>query len=547
MRGKVVNLCLGFLNLLFGIMIVLFTIKVPQNKTLLTVQEQVVVNYMLIGIYAVMGIIAFIDFLQSINHKADTTFNVGYILGIFVVSFVFIKQPFVGAFSIISGLIVLTKSLKENLIELDSTTAISISIVLMGATIILGIFTFSYTSFGERIKNKENKGELKYKSDYFRYITELEDSYSNFYINVKKDGKFGYINSNGEVVIDYIYDYASPFVKIKSYDKTFYVALVCEEGSSYLILKNQRKILSYRSESADDNYEAKIEELKDIYENTLKQTEPMEFEIVDDFMGKNRVPKFEDQQDENISVFDYSNDYNLIVTKSTTGRNDIYELSKKDNSSERITLNTTNLDYDDKYLYLFSNGYIPFYEISKATQGWFTNYGKKVEITGKAHILELFDDERLIIQNLKDNSIYFSTITGERLSDSYFDIYICGNGRYIVRDGDNYFKVIDDEYNAIFEKKYAVIHPRFVRNGLYLVLNSTDDIKFNDYGYATMNWTILNYNGEEIATNIEYIYDLDLKVDKKKKIDEENYLLFVADLKKLNCDFVGEKFYNKDE
>ena len=77
---------------------------------------------------------------------------------------------------------------------------------------------------------EENKNELAYKSDYFKYITEL--GIEDVYINIKKDGKYGYINQNGEVVIDFLYDYASPFVGITAYNKHFDIALVCQNGSS---------------------------------------------------------------------------------------------------------------------------------------------------------------------------------------------------------------------------------------------------------------------------------------------------------------------------
>ena len=543
MRGKNTNLCLGFLNVLFGILIVIYTIRVPQDKTLLTVQEAIVVNYMLKGIYISMFIIAFIDIVQSFNHKTDTTFNIGYILGSFVISFWFIKQPVIAVFSILSGIIILYKSLKENLIELDSTLAISISILLMTATAILIFFSFRYAAFGQRIKNKENKDELKYVQDYFRYITEL--NISEPYINVKRDGKFGYINPNGDTVINFEYDYASPFVRIIAYGKNFDVALVCKDGSTYIILKNERKVLSYRTESSDDNYGAKYEELKNIYINTLKQEEPMRPEMERVVFGKNRVPVYDLDDTDNVKTYNYNSEYDLVVTQSSMGANDIYELVKKNDISIRIMLDAANLDYDNNYLYLFANGSIPFYEISKSTQGWFTSYGKKNEVTGKAQILEYFNDDRLLLKSFKDNSIYFTTSTGKKLSDDYYDIYICGDGRYIVKDEDNYYRVIDNEYNSVFEKKYAAINTRFVSQGLYLVLNSVDNIQFNDYGYAVLNWTLLNYNGEEIATDLEYIYDMDVKIDKVKNIDEENYLLFTTNLKALNCEFVGDKFYTK--
>ena len=71
-------------------------------------------GYVLIGMYAVMGIIAVINAIQSYYHKSDTVFNTAYVIGIFSLSFIFIKQPAIGVFSIISGVIVLFKSLKEN-------------------------------------------------------------------------------------------------------------------------------------------------------------------------------------------------------------------------------------------------------------------------------------------------------------------------------------------------------------------------------------------------------------------------------------------------
>lgn len=543
MRGKIVNLCLGFLNLLFGVLIVLFTIKVPQDKTLLTVQEGFVVKYIVKGIYAIMFAIAFIDLIQSHNHKSDTTFNVGYIIGVFAISFLFIKHPFIGIFNIISGLIILFKSLKENLIELDSTFAISVSIVLMASIMIAGFFSLNYSYFGQRIKNKENKNETQYKADYFKYVTELD--ITDVYINVEKDGKFGYINQQGETVIDFKYDYASPFIKITEYGKNFYIALMCENGSTYVNLKNGRTVLSYRTESADENFEAKKKELEDVYYNILKQQGEIEYEISANPILKNRVPIYTNTEDDNVKRFDYNSEYDLTVSQSGMGKNDIYELVKKGDESIKIKLDADNLDYDDEYLYLFDNGYIPYYEVSKAKQGWFTDYGKKEEMTGRAQILEFFYDNRILIKHFKDNSIYFATTSGEKLSSDYYDIYICKDGRYIVKDKDNFFTVIDNDYNQILNKKYSAINTRFVSQGLYLALDSTDGIKFNDYGYAIMNWTLINYAGEEIATNIQYIYDLDLKIDKVKNIDEENYLIFINNLKKLNGDFVGDKFYYK--
>ena len=217
MRGKIVNLCIGLMNILFGILIIAYTNVVPQDKTLMTVQENNVMTYVNLGIYILMFVIAVIDLIQSYHHRTDTGFNTAYILGLFSISFLFIKEPTIAVFSILSGIIILFKSLKENLVEINSMNAISVSIVIMVATCIFALLAVNYASIGKAIKDKENENELAYKTDFFRYITELElenEMYKIPYINVKKDGKYGYINANGECMIDFLYDYASPFVQI---------------------------------------------------------------------------------------------------------------------------------------------------------------------------------------------------------------------------------------------------------------------------------------------------------------------------------------------
>ncbi len=542
MRGKIVNLCIGFMNLLFGALIIVFTMCVPQDKTLMTVQENFVVGYVVKGIYLVMVAVALIDAFQSYNLRTDTTFNTGYIIGIFCLSFIFIKQPAIAAFSIISGIIVLFKSIKENLVEIDSTTAISVSIVVMAATAILGLLSFTYASIGESIKNKENKDELAYKSDYFKYITELD--IEDPYINVEKDGKFGYINPKGEVVIDFEYDYASPFIEITEYDKKFHIALVCKEGSSTIILKNKREVMSYRTESSDEDLGSKLEELENIYKNVLNQEGEMKYEIESITENKNKVPAYSEISSEYTYRYDYNEEYDLMVTQSSLGLADEYQLVKKDDSHIKVKLDTTKLDYDENYLYLFSNGTIPFYELSKRTQGWFTSYGSKNAMTGKAQILDFFGD-RILLRNYNNNTVYFIDSCGTMLSEEYKGIYVCGEGRYIVKNSDESFKIIDDEYNNVFGREFATINPRLITQNLYITLDTTDDIKANEYGYAKMNWSLLNYDGQVLLDGIQQIYDLYFTIPESGKKDE-NYENFENDLKTLNYEFVGDKFYLED-
>ncbi len=542
MRGKIVNLCLGFMNLLYGILIIFFTIYVPQDKTLLTVQETYVVKNIITAIYVVMTAIVAIDIVQSYNHRTDTTFNTAYIIGVFALSFIFIKEPMISIFSIISGVVVLFKSIKENLVEINSTTAISISIVIISVIAIIGFVTFRYADIGENIKNKENKDETAYKVDYFKYVTELD--ITDPYINIKKDGKFGYINQYGDVVIPFEYDYASPFIKINVYDKEFYIALVCKDGSSYIILKNGRTVMSYRTESNDDNYEAKIEELEKIYKETLSQPGNMEYEIPKVTDNMLRADVYPEVTSDYTFRYNYNDEYDLIVTQSNLGLGDKYEFAKKADRNVRIELKADNLDYDSKYLYLYSNGTIPFFETNKRVQGWFTSYGKRNDMSGKAQILDFFEN-RVLIRDYNNRTVYFMDLeTTEKLSEEYKDICICNNGAYIVRGQDGFTKVINEEYNKVFEKEYPAINPRLIGAGLYLVTDSLENIKFSDYGYAnTINWQLLNENGEVIFDGIEQIYDVFYKLPTDKEIEENNYLEFVNNVKNFNCQFVGDKFY----
>ncbi len=537
MRGKIVNLCIGFTNILWGILIILFTIFVPQDKTLLTVQESYVVKNILIAIYITLVAIVLIDVIQYYNHRRDTIFNTGYLFGIFALSFIFIKEPIIASFSIISGAIVIYKSLKENLVEIDSTFGISIAVVLIFAIFVISIFSLSYRYIGNKIKNKENQDELAYTQDYFKYITEL--GIDDVYINVKKDGKFGYINQNGDVVIDYQYDYASPFVKINMYNKHFEIALVCQKGSTYVILKNQRPVLSYRTESSDENYGAKLEELQHIYTNVLAQEGDMQYEIENITSHMNKAPVYPELSTEYTFRYDYNEEYDVIITQSNLGLGDKYELAKKDDTSIRIPLDTTKLAYDKDYLYLYSNGSIPFYEISKLYQGWFTSYGKKNEMQGRAEILEFIED-KILIKNFNDKTIYFINNVGDILSEKYKDIYICNSQKYIVQTNENKYKVINQDFNKIFETEYDVINPRLISQNLYLVMDTSERLSSNDYHYATMKWNLINENGNVLLDNIEQIYDQYYEL---KSNNDQDYQTFLDKLQDIEYHFVGDQFY----
>lgn len=546
MRGKIVNISIGLLNILFGILIGVFTYIIPQDITLLTVQENNIREYILFAIYIVMAILIFINLIEYIIHRKDGEYKNGYLFSLFSLSFIFIKEPIIAILPIVSGIMIINKTLKETLVEVNSMSAISIVIVIATSMAILIGGSVFYKQIGTYIKNKENENELAYKKDYFRYVTELTDEpYNEPYINIKKDGKYGYITPSGQQVIDFKYDYATPFIQISAYDKKFDIALVSLNGQSAIILKNERIVMTYRSESSEENYSAKIEELQNLYNNTFGGIGTISFEINKITDNISKVPVYREEGEKDYTYrYDYNIEYDLIVTKSSMGLGDKYELAKKDNLNIRINLDCDAISYDENYAYIFSNGTIPFYSLDKREQGWFTSYGKKVTMSGKAQILDFYDD-KILIRNYNDYTVYFIDSRGNILSEIYKDIYVLQNG-YIVKGQNNKYKVINKDFNKIFENEYDVIDPYLVNYGIFIVGNTTDGIEFNNFGYANMKFSLLNSNGEVMIDNIEQIYGNFYKISNdKSKNYSIRYSDFLEQVKDIEYNFVGDNFYSK--
>lgn len=543
MRGKVVNLCIGFMNILFGALLLVYMTYVPQEITELTIQELSVTRILLNVIYVLLVIVVLVDVLQYRTNRDNSKMKTGYLIGFFSISFLIIKEPAIACFAIVSGLAIIIQVIKDTAVEIDSTTAISIvAFIMVGIVIAIGVAIF-YKDIGQSIKNKQNANNLKYKADYFKYVTELENNEP--YINVKKDGKYGYIKANGDVVIDYKYDYASPFVEITAYNKNFQIALVCQNQTSYIILKNERPVLSYSSESANEDYEAKYNELKDIYKNTLGQGGEMKPEVQIKTDNKTRITRYEELSDSYTYRYDYNDRYDILVTKSNLGANDRYEFAEKDNLNMKLKLDCKNLDYDEKYLYLYSNRGIPFFNVSDREQGWFISSGKKNSMTGNAQILDIIDN-KILLRDYSKNKIYFiDSETHEQLSDSYKEIFI-GEDYYIVKNKDNKYMVINKDFQKIFDEECDIIDTSLAEIGLFVFcdINAEDELIFNDYNYVKLNWKLLDFHGDTMLENIEQIYSKFYKKSSDKKMTDQDFL---NELQKLNFSFVGDKFYNNND
>ena len=543
MKGKVVNLFLGLMNLLLGIVILVFTLYIPQDISMRTIQEDQVIGYIKTGIFIAAGIIAAMDFIIAIIHRKTSLYKNGFFLAGLVVLFIIMQSEWIAAFSIVGAVLIMYRSLVENLIESNNMGMITITILIMFILMILLGTCLIYSYLGQSIKNKENKNELAYKKDYFKYITELDDS--EVYINVKKDGKYGYINRRGEVLIDFKYDYASRFFNINSYGKNFKIAMVCENGSTKFIMKNERNVMSYKTESHNENYLAKQKEIYEVYEKTFEQTEPLKFEserILDSMTRRHAYQ--ESEQTTYTYRYDYDEKYDFLVVESSLGLPTEFYLARKDNLEVRTLLNCKSVAYDENYLYVFRSGFIPFYNISDKKQGWFTSFGKKTEMEGNAQILEMLNEEYILLKSYNTGYIYCVNNKGEVLSPTYLDIHMTED-RYIAKNSETKkYQILDLRFNKVIEEEFDMIDTSLLSQGLYICANLPEKLSYSDYGYANIKYKILDYSGNVIAEELENVYDLVYKIEKSK--DEEfskTEEKFINDLKDVKCSFVGDELY----
>ena len=542
MRGRFENFCMAILNLLVGVSILIYTLKIPSEITGLTVQEYNIVNVIKIVMYVGLGLANIFNIIHYFLNDRESLRKIGYLIAIFSIAFIFIKKWPICLFSFIATIIIIISTIRERWMEANSITAISIIGIISIILIVPIIACFTYKGLGAYILKKENEHELAYEQDYFKYITELD--IQEIYINIKKDGKYGYMTPTGEIAIDFKYDYASPFVNISIYNKNFQIALVCENGTTQIIMKNLRKVMTYRSESMDEDYEAKIREFKDIYYNTLGQTEDMTYEIDTNYDSKYRISAYEEQPEEGVTRYEYNENFDIEVSKSTLGYGDSYYLVGK-NETYRLPLDCEKLDYDDKYLYVFKNGTIPYYDRSNNRQGWFTSEGTKVSLTGKGQILEIIGD-KVLIKDHKDGSIYFMNQKNEKLSETYKEIFICDYDRFVVKNSKNKYMMIDSNFQKVFDSEWDFVDTSLAQVGVFTFGNVKDwEAQFNVYDFAeNMNLTMIDYLGNVIQDNVQQVYNKYYYLENDdKKSKSEKYSDFLDNLRVMKVSYIGDEFY----
>ena len=535
MKGKKTNIFLGILNIILGLLLIMYVwYMLHNNKLELTRHQRFVMNIEHNIIFGISVVICFINFVFSIFNMKKGYYFVFYHFSLVGIITFFTPIYIYPIFTIISGILIIRTLSKNNYIEKDNFFASTIIIIMMGIIGLSAISLSQYKKIAEYIKKREDINLTAYNPEYFKYVEEIPDK--SIYINVKLNGKYGYINKSGETKIDFKYDYATPFYKIRAYDKTFELAAVSTKNTTDVIMKNERKVMSYNSEYANEDHEGKRDEFVKILKDVIGEKNP-ELEVSNKYNGFATRNIYEDTKNSNEKRYQFTDKYDVLIQKSEITEKEIYTLvTKRDllkNSKSKgdyIKLNAEQLIHDDNYLYVYNNGFLPYFSPSKKEQGWFNLQGKKYTLNNNVQI-EVFEDKRLAIKRKPRKITYFASNEDEDLkaiSPIYKEVIPDGDN-YIVKNMNEKWQIVDKNFQPRTKLEYDIFISTLITEGIYIFANIDNGIEIDDYGYAKLRYTMIDRNLNVIGTNLEEMYNFNIKYLNRNS--DEEYRRYIEKLK----------------
>ena len=535
MKGKKTNIFLGILNIILGLLLIMYVwYMLHNNKLELTRHQRFVMNIEHNIIFGISVVICFINFVFSIFNMKKGDYFVFYLFSLVGIITFFTPSYIYPIFIIISGILIIRTLSKNNYIEKDNFFASTIIIIMMGIIGLSAISLSQYKKIAEYIKKREDINLTAYNPEYFKYVEEIPDK--SIYINVKLNGKYGYINKSGETKIDFKYDYATPFYKIRAYDKTFELAAVSTKNTTDVIMKNERKVMSYNSEYANEDHEGKRDEFVKILKDVIGEKNP-ELEVSNKYNGFATRNIYEDTKNSNEKRYQFTDKYDVLIQKSEITEKEIYTLvTKRDllkNSKSKgdyIKLNAEQLIHDDNYLYVYNNGFLPYFSPSKKEQGWFNLQGKKYTLNNNVQI-EVFEDKRLAIKRKPRKITYFASNEDEDLkaiSPIYKEVIPDGDN-YIVKNMNEKWQIVDKNFQPRTKLEYDIFISTLITEGIYIFANIDNGIEIDDYGYAKLRYTMIDRNLNVIGTNLEEMYNFNIKYLNRNS--DEEYRRYIEKLK----------------
>ena len=124
-------------------------------------------------------------------------------------------------------------------------------------------------------------------------------------------------------------------------------------------------------------------------------------------------------------------------------------------------------------------------------------------------------------------------------------MYIVNEDRFIVKDENNKYIVINSAFEKVFDGEWDFVDTSLIPYGLYVFGFTNGVIDFTDFNFAeNMNLQIVNSDGNVIATDVRQVYSTFYSISDDESVAySERYSNFLNDLKAMNTAFVGDKFY----
>ena len=530
MGGKITNILIGMSNIFVGLLIFIYEyVNIKGAVEFSKYQNEImrIFKYILFG-YILLN--AIINFVYTFFNKMEPKLKKSYILFMPIVGYLIYPHFAFGIIGIIAGIVLIINIFRKNFVEADNNISSSISGVLILISITFGICIFFNNQFADALKARDQIGLKLYDDKFFELVKPVENEDAKYrfkYINLKRDEKFGYINEHGETLIDFKLDFATPFYLIEKNDQKYYIAGFTKGDITEIVLKNERVIMSYKSEKEIYDYSARIEEFKNIVKEKIKPG-IMQLEIpkTDNYYVYSPVYK-EDSREEREKKkdkrgkawtyrYDYNEKYDFLVTESNMGYDSKYELANKDDLSKRLELNAENIIYDKDKLYTLPGGYIPFFNPKEKVSGYFDQNGKRKKLQGNAKILYVEKDRVLIKNEVKNSAYFIDSASGKEVSPSFKEIIVDElNSRYIVKNNNDKWMLLNKNLERVFQEEFDIVKTDLLKAGIYVFGNFPEDIKVNEYNYIKIDYIFANNKMEVISKGVNFFYDSFDQIQKK--------------------------------
>ena len=487
MNRKNINKCATVLNIVCMIIISIFLISdfTMQYYESFNVSTKIgamiipILNVRILALMLAICINVIMNIIISVQNRKNKKLMITYLLfGFFEASIFVIKlyplmdNDFVKYISILDSieieiyafmpiaicvilaiiqLIFINHQEENNFQNIDNKKIINI-ILNVALTITLAISLISGIIFTIFYKKEDTA--------YNQYINDIKDNMKiNFvqiaeerYFPVCDDGKWGYINDSGKIVIPCIYDFAT-----EMYDVSFgfadtseeYLVGIAIQNNDYLLISPNKKTINLGSNPL------KWYDGGNYYNSPIERITKKLFLLCSEAVNKEQYILEVEKTKSNEYIY-INGDTSMKFTANDKWESSYTVTIEKDN--EKNIYKDEAIPLIDSEIYLFGDSYIPYYDKIGDIHGWYELDGDKHSLVKNWEILDI-KDNILVVRNENENRVYFIDLVFNEYKMVVEEVMICTNGYIVKLSNGNYIyldkelKQLTKEYDYIYSKE----------------------------------------------------------------------------------------------